>query len=207
MPLFFNKIVVNEIHLTVWEIKETLEELLSFFKFEPQTLERASNISNNQKKIEYLVGKICIQEACRLNGISFVGIHKDEYGKPHLTGSDYELSISHTVDYVGVVLRKFKPLGIDIEKPQQKMFKILNRLFSTEEVQAVGERLEMASLYWSGKEALYKLYGKRQVDFKNNLRLKYKDNQMFGSIIMPSFTSEHFFFIEKINQYFIVIAY
>lgn len=207
MPLFFNKIVCNEIHLTVWKITETLNELKINFDLEADYLMLANEIVNENKRVEFLVSRITIKSACQENNISFTSIDKDEHGKPFLANSDWQMSISHTKNFVGVVLRKYKPLGIDIEKPQPKMFKILNRLCTFAELELIGDNMEQASIIWSAKEALYKLYGKRKVDFKENLLIEKKGNVLGGKIKMPDYTSEHSIFIEKLSNYFVVIAY
>jgi len=207
MPLFFNKIVCNEIHLTVWKITETLNELKMNFDLEADYLMLANEIVNEHKRVEFLVSRITIKSACLENNISFTSIDKDEHGKPFLANSDWQMSISHTRDFVGVVLRKYKPLGIDIEKPQPKMVKILNRLCTSAELELIGDKIDQASIIWSAKEAMYKLYGKRKVDFKENLLIEKKGDVFVGKIKMPDYTSEHLIYIEKLSNYFVVIAY
>ncbi len=207
MPLFFNKIVCNEIHLTVWKITETLNELEINFDLEDDYLMLANEIVNENKRVEFLVSRITIKRACLENNISFNSIDKDEHGKPFLLNSDWQMSISHTRDFVGVVLRKYNPLGIDIEKPQAKMFKILNRLCTYSELEFIGDNMKQASIVWSAKEALYKLYGKRKVDFKEHLLIEKKGDIFLGKIKMLDYTSEHSIFIEKLSNYFVVIAY
>ncbi len=207
MPLFFNKIVCNEIHLTVWKITETLNELKINFDLEADYLLLANEIVNEYKRVEFLVSRITIKSACFENNISFKSINKDEHGKPFLENSDWQMSISHTKDFVGVVLRKYKPLGIDIEKPQAKMFKVLKRLCTYSELEIIADKMEYASIIWSAKEALYKLYGKRNVDFKENLLIKKNENVFVGKIKMPDYEAEHSIYIEKLFDYFVVVAY
>ena len=207
MPLFFNKIVCDEIHLFVWKITETLNELKINYDLEADYLLLANEIVNEIKRVEFLVSRIAIKSACLENNIKFDSINKDEHGKPFLQNSDWQMSVSHTKDFVWVVLRKFKPLGIDIEKPQTKMFKVLNRLCSSTELELIGDKVGQASIIWSAKEALYKLYGKRKVDFKENLLIEKKENDYVGKIKMPDYEAEHSIYIEKLATYFIVIAY
>jgi 4'-phosphopantetheinyl transferase len=207
MPVFFNKIIANEIHLLVWQIDESLEIIRNAYFFEPPLWEEAMGILNEKKQIEFLVSRLAIQAVCELNSIEFKGIVKDEHGKPYLAHSVYEMSVSHTKHFVGVVLRPHLPVGIDIETPQAKMFKILSRLCVPSEVEIIGQSVEKASLFWSGKEALYKLYGKRKVDFKTHLRLFYEDSQLKGSIAMPDCQQTFDFYVEALGPSFIVVAY
>lgn len=80
------------------------------------------------------------------------------------------------------------------------------RLFSEIENELVGSDLIKMSWFWSAKEALYKLYGKRGIDFREHLLLEFTDKIFNGKIEMPNHQSEHTFTIEPIEDYYLVIA-
>ncbi|MFC3810764.1 4'-phosphopantetheinyl transferase family protein [Lacihabitans lacunae] len=207
MPVFINKIIDNQIHVLVWQVRETYHEALVLAKLSELGKQELESIANEQKRIEFLISRIAIKElASRLN-IDFSGIGKDEHGKPFLINSHWEISITHTVDFIGVVFREKLPLGMDIEKPQNKMLKVLPRLMVDSEIELMGDSLEYATIFWSAKEALYKLYGKRKVDFKENLLVWRENEQWKGKIKMPDYEAEHSFYIEMLDQYLMVIAY
>ena len=207
MPLFFNKILTEEIHFMVWNLTETLDELLELVNPDENDKEILESISHETKKKEYLAGKNAIAQMCLLEKIPFDGIEKDEHGKPFLRNSNYEISVTHTLDYIGVVLSKAGAVGIDIEKPRHQIFKVISRLCSKDELDWVAEDIDKATMLWSAKEALYKLYGKRKVDFKENLTLVQKPQGLVGRIKMPDYEAEHKVFVQKIAEYWLVIAY
>jgi phosphopantetheinyl transferase len=117
------------------------------------------------------------------------------------------MSLTHTIDYVGVVFSKSRPVGMDIEKPRNQIFKVLNRLCVASEIDWVSDDLEKATILWSAKEAMYKLYGKRKVDFKENLLLEASPNGLTGKIKMPNHEAEHQIYVKNIEEYLLVVAY
>ncbi|MBK6979005.1 MAG: hypothetical protein IPH28_19460 [Cytophagaceae bacterium] len=106
MPLLFNKEIENEIHFLIWELTESLDELLSVSQLSSDDKETYSEISHLQKQIEFLAGRLAIKKLCEIENISFEGIIKDENGKPFLKNSEFEMSISHTINYIGVIMKK-----------------------------------------------------------------------------------------------------
>jgi 4'-phosphopantetheinyl transferase len=158
------------------------------------------------KIIEFLSSRLAIRYLAKELNIEFDGIKKDVHGKPYLVNSSWQMSITHSRKLMGVVLHPKKAVGVDIERPQSKMWKILPRLFSKQEIVYIGDNLERMSVYWSAKEALYKLYGKRGTDFRENLLIHSLEDELFGEISMPDHQKKHQLFHEKIDEYLVVWA-
>ena len=207
MPLYLNKKLSEEIHFMVWHLSETVEELITLIRPDQIDFETLASISHEAKKKEYLAGKNAVMQMCLLEKIQFEGIEKDEHGKPFLNNHTYEMSLTHTIDYIGVVFSKSKPIGIDIEKPREQIFKVLNRLCVESELNWVSGDLEKATILWSAKEALYKLYGKRKVDFKEHLLVGPGKKGIIGKINIPDHQSEYQIYVQNIEEYLLVIAY
>ena len=207
MPLLFNKEIENEIHFLIWNLTESLDDLLSLSQLSQDDTETYSEISHPQKQIEFLAGRLAIKKLCELESINFEGIVKDENGKPFLRNSGFEMSVSHTIDYIGVVFKEKSAIGIDIEKPRKQLLKIVPRLFNATEVAFIDNEIEKATLYWSAKEALYQLYGKRKVDFRENLFLEWENGKLYGQIKMPDYNARHEIIFFPLGQYLTVIAF
>ncbi|MFN7119876.1 MAG: 4'-phosphopantetheinyl transferase family protein, partial [Saprospiraceae bacterium] len=64
--------------------------------------------------------------------------------------------------------------GIDIQKMVPKIERIAHRLLRKEERDALRPhtRLEHLHVYWGAKEALYKAYGRRELDFCANILIE-----------------------------------
>jgi 4'-phosphopantetheinyl transferase len=207
MGLYFKKTLHNDLEVVVWRLTESLEDLEKEVKLEECYREAFDAISVPVKKREFLAGKFVLEKACAILNIDYKGIEKDEHGKPHLRGRACEISLTHTEEFIAVVFAKNGSVGIDLELPRQQIFRVLPRLYSQEEVEAVGNDLEKATIYWSAKEALYKLYGKRSVDFKKNLFLRQSGGDFIGEIDLENHKSTHQLIIDRVEEYFLVVAY
>lgn len=206
MPEHLFKTYNNEVSVLVWEITESKEELLTQLPSSIIYDEVYLQIQVSHLQTEFLVGRLITSLICEYLDIDYQGITKDEHGKPHLTNSAWEMSLTHSKSFVSVAVHPSKPLGIDIEKPSKKLMRIMPRLFSVAENEMVGNDLIKMSWFWSAKEALYKLYGKRGIDFKEHLLLDYSDASFTGKLQLPDHQTDHHFTIEPIEDYYLVIA-
>ncbi|MFN3850742.1 MAG: 4'-phosphopantetheinyl transferase family protein [Spirosomataceae bacterium] len=209
MPIFKYKKYENEVHLAVWQITESHDELLSLLPSTILTDAELASIAHPQKQVEFFCSRLCISYLAKQIGFRYLGIKKDEYGKPFLVGSDWQMSLTHTTKFVAVVMHPTKSLGIDLEKPNPKLLKIGNRLFSDNEMDFVGYDLDKLCMLWSAKEALYKLYGKRGIFFRENLFVDEFDLKNMTSnarIEIGGWASKHQLLIEQIEEFWMVIA-
>ncbi len=206
MPLLFVKEIQDSLHLAVWKISENLNDLENLLS---ENLEY-NDIKHPQKKIEFICSRLCIQELCQALNINYQGIDKDDCGKPYLINSTWQISISHSTSLVAVVFHPTKSIGIDVEKPSEKLKKVAHKFLSPSEMKATENHLDKLCIYWSAKEALYKLYGKRKVIFNENLSInKFPEGATatVGSIEMESFKNHYSILIDKIDDYYLVIAH
>ncbi len=206
MPIFLQKKYNNGANLLVWEIKETETELFSLLPSAILTDLELSDTAHPQKRLELLASRVAIYQLARNLSIVVDGIKKDEHGKPFLVNCSWNFSLTHSKNFIGVVFHDTVSVGIDIEIPNPKLWKIATRLFTSQELEIVGEELNTMSIFWSAKEALYKLYGKRKVDFRENLLLQKQGNDFYGEINMPDYSSRHKLIIEHIEDYILVIS-
>lgn len=91
-------------------------------------------------------------------------------GKPYLIGRSEEISLSHSDMYVAAMTGAH-PVGVDIQKCRQKII-ALEHKFAREEESARIDRTQPVQhlhLLWGAKEALYKIYAKGGVRFREHL--------------------------------------
>lgn len=207
MPIVIEKQYSNESILAVWKIEETHDVLQALLPSEILTDAELAGISHAQKQIEFFCSRLAIKHLTGKLGIRYMGIKKDEFGKPYLVGSDWQFSLTHTADYVAVVMHKTQPLGIDMEKPSEKLLKIAHKFLSeTERTDADGD-LDKLCIYWSAKEALYKLYGKRKVIFIDHLMIApFGKHQpiISGRLKINDIDQSYQIIVEKIDKYYLV---
>lgn len=137
----------------------------------------------------------------------------DEHGKPFLLDSAYQISLSHSGNLTAVIAAPFS-VGIDIQKIVPKISRIAPKFMRAIEMKSLAEdtRIEHLHVYWGAKEALYKAYGKRQIDFKEHLLVapfKYDLNiaSTHSKIIKPPYQAKYNIQYEKIDDYILVYAY
>lgn len=185
----------------VWEISETedyfKDRLTDFVEEDAEYI----NCSIPHKRVQLLACRYACKQLLEQIQIPFKGIIKDEYGKPHLHNLPYHISLTHTSTFVAVAFHKNKPLGIDMEKPTDKLWKIRDRLFTKEEIFLIGSSIKTMTLFWSAKEGLYKLYGKRGLDFKEHIQIKRTRDYYTGVIQKDSYHSYHEIFYTEVFSY------
>jgi phosphopantetheinyl transferase len=152
--------------LCVWEITENLEELNDLVKRKT----RVQVFQNERRNRHYLSSRLLFES---LLGHPNFNILKDDYGKPHLDMGSPDISLSHSGEYAVGILSDCGSCGVDIERYQDKILKIGPRFCSDRELAAIGKGDEVKSMYliWSIKESLYKLYGRKSVNFKQHLHV------------------------------------
>jgi len=185
MPIVYEHTTSKGAKLGVWDIQETLD----FF---------SDALGLQAFPDEKLPGRIAEKLAVRLLLNHLVGkevhneIRYDAFGKPYLENQRYFISFSHKKNHVAVIVSTENPCtGIDIETvgplPLKLLFKYQNandldkEAFSNEEFRA--------SLLWSAKECLYKVYGKKELDFAGHMTIEYiQEGLLLGKIHKNGFT-------------------
>lgn len=154
--------------IALWHIEEN-EDTLS----KQLLLEKCpEDIVSAQKRLEWISGRLLIQYLVASSNLPYHGIKKDEFGKPFLYQSNYNISLSHSYPFVAAQIHPHQSIGIDIEQPKEKLLKIAPRILDSTELEDAGTDIVKHCIYWCAKEALYKVYGKRGLLFTNHLHLK-----------------------------------
>lgn len=97
----------------------------------------------------------------------------DAFRKPYIELPNApHLSISHSFDRLAVMTHQHLSIGIDIEKIRDKVIAIRHKFLSTPELTFCGTNATLLTLYWAAKEAAYKAYGKKNLDFVAHIFVK-----------------------------------
>lgn len=186
----------------IWRNDLSLKELEALINEEIPT--ELANY-HPHKKAEYLASRILMNKLCKYSNVSYGGIRKDEHGKPHLKSESDFISISHSYPYIACMLDKQKHCGIDIELPRPQLLRIKRKFLSEQELAQVGEDLKLLCQYWSAKEALYKIHGRKSLAFSENIFIEQKTSNSFKGVIKKDNLFEtHSLISDKIDNYFLV---
>lgn len=200
MPLY-KEINHGDFKLALWRI----EEEISFF--EPK-FSAHPEIKNENKKLQWFATRHLANEILGEK----TEVEKDEAGKPFLKNSSHHISISHTPVFAAAMLSKRAPVGIDLEMVNPKVERIAHKFLRDDELDAIApdEKIKKLILYWSAKEALYKLYGKGGIEFTSQLLIEPFELKLIGELKaeiagietqMRNLTIEYEFFEDHVLTY------
>lgn len=166
MPLEKLESSSNQRAWGLWHIRETEAELIQQIK-DFETI--PANITHEQKRLEFCVGRVLAKTLLEQLLVKFEGIVKDEFGKPFFRNNNFQLSLSHSYPYVGALIDQTKSVGIDVEQIKVKLLKIGPRVLHPTELEDAGSDETKHCIYWCAKEAMIKIYGKKDLVFAENL--------------------------------------
>lgn len=127
------------------------------------------SFTNLNKRLEWLAGRLLIRALLHSMNLPFNGIVKDQFGKPFLKNLPHHISLSHSYPFVAGIIDHDKTVGIDLEQPKEKLLKIAPRILAYDELADAGEDITKHCVYWCAKEALIKVYGKKDLTLAENL--------------------------------------
>ncbi len=209
MPLILQKAIDESCHLMVWEVKESAD----FFKDKLGELNwnnaEYNTISHPSKQNEWLASRFLAKFLAESLNLSYRGLIKDAYNKPYFQDLDHHLSLSHTVSHVAAAIHLHQPIGIDLEKITERLHIIKHKFLTDAERENANDNLEKLCIYWSAKESLYKLYGKRGVHFQNELLVtpfNLNDTEISANISVENFRKKCIVYVFKLENSYLTVA-
>ncbi|MBX2967321.1 MAG: 4'-phosphopantetheinyl transferase superfamily protein [Cyclobacteriaceae bacterium] len=163
----------NEITQTrawgLWKIEASEEDLKLSGGF-AETI--PAEIVHPEKRAEFFAVRALLHNLLQQLNLTYQGLTKDTFGKPSLRNYPHQVSLSHSYPYVTAIVDEHKPVGIDLEHFKPKLLRIAQRMFSQTEQADAGDNLIKNCIYWSAKEAMIKVYGKKDLVFAEHLLIE-----------------------------------
>jgi 4'-phosphopantetheinyl transferase len=206
MPILFKK-QESAFLLGIWRMDEHPDELLKRGLLSAKDVEKVKSFQSIARKKEWICTRLMLHEMMPGKHLSII---YDENGKPHLENSTAHISVSHTKNFVGVIISEKHPVGIDIELIHPRIEKIAHRFVSEEEMLFIDKKnpLHCYFVLWGVKEALYKMYGKGELIFKEHLHVKpFKFNisgEIKASILKGDLNKEYSLNYELMNDLLLI---
>jgi len=166
MPLIKLQKTGNQSAWALWFISETEQEFNATLEEQPEP-----TIINTTKRLEWLAGRMLLQQLAEQFGLAYQGTIKDEFGKPFLKKLPHHISLSHSYPYVAAQIDLNHEIGIDLEQPKSKLLNIAHRVLSPSELIDAGSDITKHCVYWCAKETMYKAYGKKGLHFSDQLQV------------------------------------
>jgi phosphopantetheinyl transferase len=187
-----------EVHLLYYErfeMKQHLHNLL------PKEQQRTEQFGNDLRKREYIATRVLRTMIFGNEPILYSPI-----GAPYIEGEGF-ISISHAQQVVGLAFCKDFPIGLDLEPIRAKVLRVSSKFLSeSEKLELDTENVTEMIKVWSGKEALYKLAGRKGIIFAKELLLKRKTDMLWsGEINFPDVKKHVELTIDEKNDFVISI--
>ena len=163
----------------LWRIDETSEQLLQTYCETHGPLPEALAQKKDQVLAQSLAARLALAACTDISALN-----TGSNGQPCVPAGF--VSLSHTTKYGLAAFHPEFPVGIDLEEARPQILRIADK-FSTSEERSrfTKENLEAGLLIlWTCKEAVFKAYGKGDVDFKEHIQVTPFDPADQGQLIV-----------------------
>jgi len=192
------------IDLFLWKLSETEIELNSNIDLSLSSISKLDLIKSSSQRKQFLG----VQNLLKLHNINNGSLFYDKNGKPHLSNNKF-ISISHSFEYCGVIVADVK-VGLDIEKLRPKILNISKKFISESDWNLIKlSSVENVTKVWTIKEAVFKAFGHKAIDFKKNIiitSINKKFNKASVSISNNQITENYNIEIYNFSQYLCCVA-
>lgn len=131
----------------------------------------AVRFQNERRRREHLAWRRIVRKALGRD----VRISYNEIGAPVVDRANTYISVSHSSEVVAVAIAEC-PIGIDIESSKRDFEHAKSRFMSRSE-ELLSSDSNWGAYVWTAKEALYKLYGRREIELIGDLRIDSFDSE------------------------------
>ena len=159
---------INEVRIVICQISENMDIASEMNKLPYFYFQELEKFNTDKRKREFITARLALKMLLD----NEARIVYDVDGKPHLNGNMGYISISHSRSYLVLIYHPFRPVGIDIECPSERVLKLYKRYLNKIEQKYFADNLLKLQLAWSVKEAVYKIGGKEFVDFAASMLIR-----------------------------------
>ena len=99
--------------------------------------------------------------------------HHDN-GQPYLENCATNISITHTENYVAIIIHDEEEVGIDVESLDRDFSVVEKKALSEDEIEDLekDKKNEQLAIYWCAKEAIFKRMSQNRVDFAEQIEVE-----------------------------------
>jgi phosphopantetheinyl transferase len=169
LSLVYQHTINSSTKLGLWHIEEDEDFFL-------QKVPVKRDVTHPHKRLQHLAGRYLLPTL--FEDFPLEEILIADTRKPFLPDEKYHFSISHCGDYAAAIVSANQRVGIDIEKPTEKIFRIIHKFLRDEEKMFLDEQmssrqlLQLATLLWSTKESMFKWFANGGIDFRQHMHIQ-----------------------------------
>jgi phosphopantetheinyl transferase len=169
VAIFFQHSINDATRLGIWKIEEPESFFLTKVPIKQQ-------VTHPYKRLQHLAGRLLLPELFEDFPIDEIIIADTR--KPFLEDEEYHFSISHCGNFAGAIASRENRVGVDIEFVSPRLKGISPKFLNEDERKYLEKwqymstlHLQMITIVWSAKEAIFKWYGAGNVDFRKHMVL------------------------------------
>jgi 4'-phosphopantetheinyl transferase len=179
--LTLSAVPTDGVKIGLWKIEEDED----FFRSKmPLSVGEEADLFNLKglRRLEWLACRWLLHE---ISGHQIrMPLVKDAFSKPFFEDSSEKryCSLTHASGFVGAVISD-EPCGCDLEVLAERLNRVSSKFVNEDEERIfTNPRFETTKLWrlcliWCAKEAIYKAYGEKSLDFKKNMTIIYNENK------------------------------
>ena len=167
MAIFFQHSINDATKLGIWKIEEPESFFLGKVPLKQQ-------VTHPYKRLQHLAGRMLLKEL--FEDFPLEEILIADTRKPFLEDDEYHFSISHCGNFAGAIASRENRVGVDIEFISPRLKGIAPKFLTEDESRYLQQwqymstlHLQMITIIWSAKEAIFKWYGAGKVDFRKHM--------------------------------------
>lgn len=170
MALYLKKKLDNEATVAVWHVTESERELIELSSTPTDEMEEISYIASESLRKQRLAVRALLNELFDEK----VYLSHHDNGKPYLENLATNISITHTNEFVAVILHEEEEVGIDIECLGRDFSAVEKKALSEDEIDDLDDdrKNEQLAIYWCAKEAIFKRVSAYNVNFSEQIEVE-----------------------------------
>jgi len=208
LPLYKDIREKDDTRIVVWELTESKSFFQEGLIISYDELEFLESL-NKKRAMEWLASRYLMQNVLDID--LQAKLRKDQFGKPYLLQENVHISITHSHKYSAIAISP-KIIGIDIQLELDKISRIAHKFVSDQEQAFIEEKksIEYYHAIWGAKESMYKAYGRKKIEFKQDMIVDDfvfdEDGYTFAGRLTKEKTFHYEISAEKFHDYHFVIA-
>mgnify|MGYP003305217427 FL=1 len=170
MALYLRKKLDNKAEIAVWHVTESEEELLSLTSVPNDELEEISLFRSESQRRQKLAVRALINEVFEEK----MYLNHHDNGQPYLENCATNISITHTENYVAIIIHDEEEVGIDVESLDRDFSVVEQKALSEDEIDDLekNKRNEQLAIYWCAKEAIFKRMSLNRVVYSEQIEVE-----------------------------------
>ena len=170
MALYLRKKLDNKAEIAIWQVTETEEELKSITSVPTDEMEEISLFRSESQRKQKLAVRALINEVFEEK----MYLNHHDNGQPYLENCATNISITHTENYVAIIIHDEEEVGIDVESLERDFSVVEQKALSEDEIDDLekDKRNEQLAIYWCAKEALFKRMALNRVVYSEQIEVE-----------------------------------